>query len=331
MVGHTSFRRMLEGYLEEKEKVDELKPRTIREYRRVNLNLEAMLRGAGMKTHPLEIGMDEVQYIRAQYPPVRGSYSNQRSVVETLMSFMRWCGNPNLAKVKLRWPKGVRIHVDWLSAEEMEAVRESVMDDPEQALVFHLAGDLALRRCEIMRLTEFDVDGPTVHVLGKGRGDGKPRDVMKRQDTNIYIADYLDRRSDLVRKAMGENPLGHVPTRLIIAYHPYQRRLVAPGTTAMDNRIKEMSTKAGVRFRYHTLRRTCAREWFLSGGRLETISDMLGHSDIRTTIAYLGLQADDQVAVHQLRMERQTNIRASKGMNPSLARLQETTGPNHWA
>ncbi len=47
-------------------------------------------------------------------------------------------------------------------------------------------------------------------------------------------------------------------------------------------------------FTNHTLRRTFGRTCWLSGVPLETIKELLGHEDTKTTIIYLGLNMDDR-------------------------------------
>ena len=56
----------------------------------------------------------------------------------------------------------------------------------------------------------------------------------------------------------------------------------------------------GRRIGNHTLRRTCARMWYRASVPVATISSLLGHSDTKTTLKYLGLVLDDLKSGAQL-------------------------------
>jgi integrase/recombinase XerD len=51
-----------------------------------------------------------------------------------------------------------------------------------------------------------------------------------------------------------------------------------------------------LQFTNHTLRRTYGRMLWLAGVPIETIAEILGHADTKTTILYLGLDMGDQVS-----------------------------------
>ena len=328
MVNHTAFRRELEKYLDEKRQQG-LKRRTLTEYRRINLNMERLLGEAGMETHPMRIGPQEINYLKAQFPPNGGNITNQRYNIETLMSFLRWCQNPHIARMRLRWPRGVRFKADWLNEQAMDVIRDAIAPDPELSMIFHMEGEMALRRCEVLRLTVEDFDAEVVHVMGKGMGEGKPRDLLKHPDTDHYLADYMDYRQTLIRKALRENPYMAVPDGLMLYYHPYQKRLEVLKKGAIDKRLHRMRKASGLYFGHHTLRRTCAREWWKAGAPIETISEMLGHEDLKTTTQYLGIKAEDQADVYRLRQERQKTLRNQLAMSktPEFGLEIEMTGP----
>ncbi len=50
--------------------------------------------------------------------------------------------------------------------------------------------------------------------------------------------------------------------------------------------FKKFAKKAGINARLHDLRHTFASHLALKGETLRTIQDLLGHSDIRTTLQY---------------------------------------------
>jgi len=82
-------------------------------------------------------------------------------------------------------------------------------------------------------------------------------------------------------------------------YAQYGWKLGAYRETAIDKMIKGVAARAGIDpdlCSNHTLRRTCGRMLFHAGVPIETISKILGHADIRTTLLYLGLNIDDMNA-----------------------------------
>jgi integrase len=63
--------------------------------------------------------------------------------------------------------------------------------------------------------------------------------------------------------------------------------------------VEQAAKQIGIeRFGAHDLRRTCAKLCRKSGGDLEQIKFLLGHSSIQTTERYLGLEQDIAVAVN---------------------------------
>jgi integrase len=63
--------------------------------------------------------------------------------------------------------------------------------------------------------------------------------------------------------------------------------------------VEQSSKQIGIeRFGAHDLRRTCAKLCRKSGGDLEQIKFLLGHSSIQTTERYLGSDQDIEIAVN---------------------------------
>lgn len=307
------------------------KRRSIKECRRVNLKLLGMLEANGMETHPLKIRRREVYFLHDSIPlGAKGNFRNRQYHLDLFTGFLRWCGNESLPK--LTWPEGNRTNADWLDETRMETIRLSVEDDPELALIFHLAGDYAMRRVEIMRAEVQDFDGLNIHIRGKGKGDCKPRNLKRHPDTDHYMARYMELRDSIVRRARMDNPDLEEPTGLFV-YHR-GNRLGTYKETALDTRVERMRTLSGVQFKgYHTLRRTCAREWWFNGAPIETVSEMLGHEDLSVTKRYLGISFEDHESAYNLRAKRQQQIRASlraKTLNRPLPPPTKAVSEGDW-
>ena len=58
--------------------------------------------------------------------------------------------------------------------------------------------------------------------------------------------------------------------------------------------MTKLSRRVGFKFTNHTLRRTFGRMLWLAGVPIETIRDLLGHEDTKTTLLYIGVNMDDK-------------------------------------
>jgi integrase len=303
-----AFKRDLRRYLADKTEED-LRRKTLMEYERVNLRLFRMLEEGDMEIHPLLIGRPEINYLRSRIPIAPdGNFRNQEYHLKTLLQFLKWAGNPDTKKLAPRYASGFRTKADWMDQERMEIIRIAVEHDPELSMLFHLEGDLALRRIDVLRLRVQSFDRELIHIRGKGRLGGKPRTLKAHPETSQYMADFQMFRERLVQEALLEDPTRDVPDALFL-YYRKGWRLAPCQKTAMDQRLHCMRDLSGLCFGHHTLRRTCAREWWKEEVPLETISEMLGHKSIKTTREYLGITVEDMGEAHQGRYNRSRQIR----------------------
>ncbi len=62
--------------------------------------------------------------------------------------------------------------------------------------------------------------------------------------------------------------------------------------------LRRMARRAGVkgRFNPHSLRHTFAREYIRAGGDLATLSKLLGHRDVSTTVSHYAVFTDREIA-----------------------------------
>jgi integrase len=73
----------------------------------------------------------------------------------------------------------------------------------------------------------------------------------------------------------------------------------SPGDWAVWSVVEQSAKEIGIeRFGAHDLRRTCAKLCRKSGGDLEQIKFLLGHSSIQTTERYLGSEQEIAIAVN---------------------------------
>ena len=161
----------------------------------------------GYDTNPKRMGQIEVDFLCGVHYAGR-SQSYIAHNLSFLRKFLKWAENKQIERI--RWPvrTWARPNANWLSDEEAIHARASA--EGIERIVVHLELDLGLRRIEVLRLKPSDFKSgreDLVHVLGKGRNGGKPRDVHWHSDTAAELQGYLRLRDVVVAKARAKNLL----------------------------------------------------------------------------------------------------------------------------
>lgn len=160
--------------------------------------------------------------------------------------------------------------------------------------VCRLALDCGLRRQEIFDLDLDDMHYDNAYVVVREGKGGKYREVPFTKAARAAVRAWIEFRTELApehdRPWLSLTKIGPKGVWL----RPMSFR-----------RFAEYVTDAG-KWELHRLRHTCATEWLRAGMELETVSKLLGHSNIQETMGYAELVgADVQKAVekHQRRFE----------------------------
>jgi integrase len=198
----------------------------------------------------------------------------------------------NLSDIPNVRQKGTRLG-NWLTreqAKELLAVpdRSTLKGKRDYAIIALLVG-CALRRRELASLRIDDIQlregrWVIIDLLGKG---GRIRTVAVpiwvKQGIEAWLAAAQIDKGSLLRplsksgKIMGDEL----------------------GDWAIWSVVEQSSKQIGIEhFGAHDLRRTCARLCRKSGGDLEQIKFLLGHSSIQTTERYLGSEQEIVIAVN---------------------------------
>ena len=286
----TPFLRCLTGYVQYMKEEARYAERTVKEYRWAIIRCHEIVKEGGGPDNPIRISEKDLQYLLDH---LTGSTKNRQYYWTAYAGFLRWIGNQSILRIKPKWPLSARTYVDWLEPEQAIVLREAAMSsDPLTALVVHLELDLCLRRIEILRLRLCDIHENRLDVLGKGRFGGKPRTVS------------------LVPKESQEIIQRYLQYRALAFCHKNTDRLVPLQRTALDNVLKRLQDKTGIRFLgHHTLRRTGGRLMWLAGVPIETIASIMGHESTDMTLRYIGVNLTDQTkafeAVRNLHVQLQ--------------------------
>ncbi len=214
-----------------------------------------------------------------------GSYQSKQWSI--LRRFLAENGNPAMLRLRPRIHGAARVHVDWLTMEESQAVLSEPMT-PVEALLIGAGLLQGLRRIETLRLTVRDAkDALRTSVLRiRGKG-GKERAIPLQDDFSVILRSYL-----AWLDADEEDAL-----------------LLDAQRTYTESRLKEFCTRHERKFTFHTLRRSFGRNLWLLGVPIETISEILGHSSIDMTRKYLGIdQSDMRQALARYRIARTCTI-----------------------
>jgi integrase/recombinase XerD len=288
-----------------------------KKYRYVLVNALRALHAAGLETSPTKIGKEEIEHLRrVEYIHLRPKSAHWQIAI--LGTFLKHYGNNVVEQMKIVWPQDGRTRVDWLSPEE--AIRVVDAAQGVERIVVHLELRLGLRRIEVLRLTVEDVREQIMDVHGKGRGGGKWRTLAWAPDTRVELEHYLSLREEMIAQARRRNRKVEEPEAFLI----YRKggKLYGYERTGVDNMVHAAAKRAGITrpVGNHTLRRTCGRLMHYAGVPLVDIAEAFGHSDVKTTMRYLGLTVDDLSRAQEKTLSFLDQVR--NGMKSSPVKLE---------
>ena len=209
------------------------------------------------------------------------SMANMR---QYLMSFYKWCFREELITRNPMDRIGV-IKLDQhviqvLSDEEQEIIRCACTSERDKALVDLLAGS-GMRVSELCGLNREDVNFQegTVKVFGKG---SKERICYLTARSKVHLKWYLESRTD-------NNPALFVSERL-----PHER-MTRTGVEYVLRQIAKKSKIPTIRLYPHKYRSTLASTMLNKGADIDTISHVLGHANIATTVQHYAKMENEKL------------------------------------
>jgi site-specific recombinase XerD len=199
--------------------------------------------------------------------------NNERRVLST---FFQWLENEDLIrKSPVKRTKSIREErrdKKPFTDEDVTRMRESLRDVREKA-IFELLLSSGMRVSELCGLDRdvMDMHERECEVLGKG---SKRRMCYFSAAAKLYLEQYLETRAD------------SNPALFVSKARPHNRLT----TSAIEGMMRDLGKRAGVaNVHPHRFRRTFATNKLRRGMKLEEIQQLLGHTNIDTTLIYAKL------------------------------------------
>lgn len=235
------------------------------------------------------------------------SFKTQELKLVAVRNLFRWCERQGLIYHDptkfIEFPrKQQSLPKDIFKEEEIKKVLDAVDIDSKLGLrdkaVLELLYSTAIRSGELCDLTIFDVqkENQTVHIR-RGKG-GKERYVPIGEVALGYIEEYLEHARDKFVNAK------NLPW-LFITYRGTKMK-----NTGVAPIVQKYAGKAGIN-RYthaHMIRHSTATHMLKRGADIRAIQELLGHSKLETTQLYTKVSIQDLKKIHRKTHPRERGI-----------------------
>lgn len=194
-----------------------------------------------------------------------------------------------LAPTEIKLPARIRRDIEYLTIPEVERLVSAVETHTihgvrAMALVSTLL-DTGMRISEALSLNRgsIDFESRRAYVVGKGN---KKRMVLFRDWSIGWIKKYLELRTDTDEALF----LTHNPGYPAVRYSPDDVR----------RSFRALARKTGIaKLTPHALRRTAATTLWVNGQDMRTVQLFLGHSNIKITESYVGIDYEHLQELHR--------------------------------
>ena len=285
---------------------------TYEQYRTVLYRITDVLKKNDLPTDPNEIDRDVVSYL-FDVEWNKHTVSYRKWLTHILSRYLTFYKNETIKDMDIKFGQDVRPNVDWLK-EEQTAQLLLTPKSPLEDIVIHLELNMGLRSVEVIRLRVQDVhlEAQYIDVRGKGRGDGKWRTVPIPSGSVDVFRRWIEKRNDYIRNVKKVNPRFEPPNAFIIS-HRYKHSPIVTVYTEQGHSLDRsvihvLRKRLGFHFSHHTLRRTFGRMLYHAKVEVPTISKLMGHDDIATTLKYLGVNMDDMSSAMKMLETYQNSI-----------------------
>jgi integron integrase len=264
------------------------------------------------KRHPAEMGKPELQqYLDHLANSARVAASTQNQAMHAILLMYREIIGINIQGVESMRAKESKHLPTVLSREDTAAVLNHVDNEPFNLMARLLYGcGLRLQECQQLRIKDIDFGLMTVTVRG-GKGDKDrtvplPHTLVKplmdqmtiarkfyeidrqRGMPGVYVPGALDRKYPNIGCDWGwfwvfpaQNYSVDPEKNIRRRHHQHESEL--------QRAIRKAAIRAGITKRVtpHILRHCFATHLLWAGYDIRTVQELMGHSDIKTTMVYL--------------------------------------------
>lgn len=162
-----------------------------------------------------------------------------------------------------------KIVKETLSDETLERLRDNC-DNIRDLAIIDLLASTGMRVGELVKININDIDFENRECVVFGKGN-KERPVYFDARTKIHLKNYLNSRSD-------DNP-----ALFVSLDKPYNRLQIS----GVEIRLRNLGKRLGInKVHPHKFRRTVATKAIDKGMPIEQVQNLLGHSQIDTTMHY---------------------------------------------
>jgi integrase/recombinase XerD len=268
-----------------------LSPKTVRSYRQAHKFFSAALAGPLDKARLLSAIQTLVD---EKLKSAQMSSTGINVYIRSLNSFLSWCNQLRLINERLK-VNLVRVerrqHPHTLNQEQVSTwttFESATVPEFRVISMVSLVLDAGLRIEEAMSLSVGDIDWKGHRIwISKGKG-GKNRHAPLSEEGERMLRRYLAATTQY----RGDNA-----THSSFLFSTISGAKLNYRNMLRD--LKAVAKRLGMEWvGWHTFRRTFATLYLRNGGYLHDLQQILGHSDIRTTLLYLGNSIEEIVAIH---------------------------------
>lgn len=250
-------------------KIEGCSERTLSYYK---TTVEKLLDGI---TDPIrKVTTDDIREYLASYQGLNDcSKTTIDNIRRNISSFFTWLEeedyiikSPMRRIHKIKTTKTVK---EVISDEEIEKMRDKCKNLRDLAII-DLLYSTGIRIGELVRLNVDDIDFEERECIVFGKGD-KERRVYFDAKTKIHLMGYINSRSDTN------------PALFVSLDAPYDRLQIS----GVEIRLRRLGRELGInKVHPHKFRRTMATRAIDKGMPIEQVQNLLGHSQIDTTMHY---------------------------------------------
>jgi integron integrase len=261
------------------------------------------------RRHPRELGEDDVRRFLSDLVVERGAASSTQNQALAALTFLydRVLGRP-LERLQGLAPAKHRVRVPVvLSPGEVKRLLAKLDGPIALAAALMYGSGLRLLECLTLRVKDLDIDRRQIVVVaGKGGKDRRTPlaeaclPAVRRQLRSAYVQFEQDQRRRVRSTGLSPALLHKVPRAdadwrwayLFPASRTFldagQRRRHHLHESAVQRAVSAAAAEAGLtkRVTCHALRHSFATHLLEHGADIRTIEELLGHTDVRTTMVY---------------------------------------------